>query len=57
VSEQTSDAAAAVRAAAVGAAAAQVGIVMGSVVFWAVEVEKWLVRKGGAAGRPRVGGS
>ena len=25
---------------------------LGSVVFWAVEVEKWLVRNGGAAGRP-----
>ena len=31
-----------------------IAVALGSVVFWAVEVEKWLTRKGGLAGRPRV---
>jgi P-type Ca2+ transporter type 2C len=34
-----------------------IAVALGSVVFWAVEVEKWLTRKGGFAGRPGVEGS
>jgi Ca2+-transporting ATPase len=34
-----------------------IAVALGSVVFWAVEVEKWLTRKGGLAGRAGLEGA